>query len=192
MQERDRLSEEKLLSLSDAITDKILHLDEFINSDTVLSFVSCRSEVRTRKIIEYSLELGKKVGVPRVEGEHLSFYRIYGFEDLEPGYFGVPEPRIEKQDGEFLKKLDPDGSFMIVPGLAFDRKLNRTGYGKGFYDRYFSMNREKHFIRCGIAFDIQMCESIETDPFDVSLDMIVTESEIIRAEMPDSFPSLVF
>ncbi len=206
MQERDRLSKERLQKLSSVITDKIIGLDEYKNADTILTFVSCRSEVRTDKLIEYSIKCGKKVGVPKVEGDIIRFYEIKSLEDLEPGYFGVLEPVISrigapkrileaglddfrKTDTDTEKsgnldtgvslELDPDGSFMIVPGLVFDRDLNRIGYGKGFYDRYFDTNQTKSFMKCGIAFDLQMCEGIDTDPRDVPLDMLVTESEVI-------------
>lgn len=193
---RDSLSDEKLQAFSDIITNNIIKLKEFQNADTILSFVSCRSEVRTDKLIEYSLKCGKKVGVPKVEGDIIRFYRIFGFEDLEPGYFGVLEPRIntdikknkddliipenEKSDDGRAAELDPEGSFMIVPGLVFDRKLNRLGYGKGFYDRYFDKNSAKNIFKCGAAFDLQICEEINPSAYDVPLDLLVTESEIIR------------
>jgi 5-formyltetrahydrofolate cyclo-ligase len=224
MQERDGLSEEQLQKLSSVITDKIIGLDEYKNADTILTFVSCRSEVRTDNLIEYSLKCGKRVGVPKVEGDIIRFYEIQSLEDLEPGYFGVREPKIYRpqnlenletgyfgvlepkiythqseqntglgdykklfdsnerminQDAEISTELDPEGAFMIVPGLVFDRKLNRIGYGKGFYDRYFDTNQTKRFTKCGIAFDLQMCEGIDTDPRDVPLDMLVTESGVI-------------
>ena len=73
MQERDGLSEEQLQKLSSVITDKIIGLDEYKNADTILTFVSCRSEVRTDNLIEYSLECGKRVGVPKVEGDIIRF-----------------------------------------------------------------------------------------------------------------------
>jgi 5,10-methenyltetrahydrofolate synthetase len=86
---------------------------------------------------------------------------------------------MTNQDVSISIEIDPDGSFMIVPGLVFDKDLNRIGYGKGFYDRYFDTNQTKSFTKCGIAFDQQMCEGIDTDPRDVPLDILVTESEVI-------------
>ena len=174
MQERDGLSEEQLQNLSSVITDKIIGLDEYKNADMILTFVSCRSEVRTDNLIVYSLKYGKRVGVPKVEGDIIRFYEIQSLEDLETGYFGVREPKIYRP-----QNLDPEGAFMIVPGLVFDKDLNRIGYGKGFYDRYFDTNQTKSFTKCGIAFDLQICEGIDTDPRDVPLDMLITESEVI-------------
>ena len=75
--------------------------------------------------------------------------------------------------------LNPDSSLIIVPGLAFDTSLNRIGYGKGFYDRYFSENESASFIKCGIAFELQLCEKIEADANDQPLDMLVTEKDVI-------------
>jgi 5-formyltetrahydrofolate cyclo-ligase len=177
MQERDSLSAETLQAFSDIITDKVLGLEEFKQAETILCYVSCRSEVNTRRLIESTLGTGKTVGVPRVQGDIMHFYKIRSFDDLEPGYFGILEPKPEENN--LITEIE--NSLIIVPGLAFDRDLNRIGYGKGFYDRYFAEYADKHFIKCGIAFDMQICEKIETDQYDRPLDMLVTEKRIINA-----------
>ena len=74
------------------------------------------------------------------------FYKLTDFSQLEPGYFGIPEPVC----GETVKWEE---ALMIMPGVAFDRKNHRVGYGGGFYDRYL----EKHpqVKRVAIAFDYE-------------------------------------
>jgi len=176
MNERDSLGSGELQALSEVITKQILSLDEFKKADIILSFVSCRSEVITEQILETALKLGKQVGVPRVEGNEMFFYGIDSLDELEPGYFGILEPVLKNKTA-----LIPQNSFMLVPGLAFDVKLNRIGYGKGFYDRYFEKYKEQSFIKCGVAFELQLCEKIETDPNDRPLDMLVTERRVIRS-----------
>ena len=187
MHERDSLSLEKAQALSDIITDKILSLKEYREAGTILTYVSCRSEVMTGALILTALKDGKKVGVPKVEGDIMNFYYINGLDDLEAGYFGVREPVVNtnpnaalSNDNGVNKALvsDPSGCLMIVPGLAFDKDLNRIGYGKGFYDKYFQAHKDTPFTKCGIAFDIQLCEKIEADPYDQPLDMLITDKVI--------------
>jgi 5-formyltetrahydrofolate cyclo-ligase len=97
-------------------------------------------------------------------------------DDLEPGYFGVLEPKTCKPIEE------TNNSLVIVPGLVFDLDLNRIGYGKGFYDRYFQKSETmgNSLVKCGITYDMQICDGIEADTYDRHLDIIVTEKRIIR------------
>ena len=180
MHERDSLSRDEAQALSDIITEKILSLKEYKEADTILTYVSCRSEVITDNLILAALNDGKKVGVPKVEGDIMNFYYINSLDELEAGYFGVREPVVDK-----ALVTDPSGCLMIVPGLAFDKDLNRIGYGKGFYDKYFQSHMDALFTKCGIAFDIQLCEKIEADPYDQPLDMLVTENSVILSEAKD-------
>ena len=180
MHERDSLSRDEAQALSDIITEKILSLKEYKEADTILTYVSCRSEVITDNLILAALNDGKKVGVPKVEGDIMNFYYINSLDELKAGYFGVREPVVDK-----ALVTDPSGCLMIVPGLAFDKDLNRIGYGKGFYDKYFQSHIDTPFTKCGIAFDIQLCEKIEADRYDQPLDMLVTENSVILSEAKD-------
>ena len=194
MHERDSLSRDEAQALSDIITEKILSLKEYKEADTILTYVSCRSEVITDNLILAALKEGKKVGVPKVEGDIMNFYYINSLDELETGYFGVREPVVSQNTSVSLSDnngtvkppvSDPSGCLMIVPGLAFDKDLNRIGYGKGFYDKYFQSHIDAPFIKCGIAFDIQLCEKIEADRYDQPLDMLVTENSVILSEAKD-------
>ena len=197
MHERDSLSRIQVQALSDIISQKILSLKEYKETDTILTYVSCRSEVITDNLILAAFKDGKKVGVPKVEGDIMNFYYIYSLNELETGYFGVREPVLNmKADfspsrNNTVESLvsDPSGCLMIVPGLVFDKALNRIGYGKGFYDKYFLMHNDKSFTRCGIAFDIQVCEKIEADPYDQPLDILVTDKAIFNNFQPENRPS---
>ena len=194
MHERDSLSRDEAQALSDIITEKILSLKEYKEADTILTYVSCRSEVITDNLILAALKEGKKVGVPKVEGDIMNFYYINSLDELKAGYFGVREPVVSQNTSVSLSDnngtvkppvSDPSGCLMIVPGLAFDKDLNRIGYGKGFYDKYFQSHIYAPFIKCGIAFDIQLCEKIEADRYDQPLDMLVTENSVILSEAKD-------
>ena len=206
--ERDSLGQDKLRALSDMISDRVMALDEFAASSIILSFASFKSEVSTYRLMEEALKMGKKIYVPKVIGKDMIFYRIKSMEELEPGYYGVPEPvNLCEENMLYLHKgtdaeencsdnrkcersedTDPPAEddlnhqreiFVIVPGLAFDRKLNRIGYGAGFYDRFFRKYGNTTFFKCAVAFDMQLCDEIDADEFDVKCDLLITEKETI-------------
>jgi len=96
----------------------------------------------------------------------------------EPLYinkFGILEPSSSK------KKLVPD--FIMVPLVAFDKKLNRIGYGKGYYDRSLRQIRKlkKKTIFLGIAYSFQQYKNIPINKHDFKLDYIFTEQGIISS-----------
>ena len=86
--------------------------------------------------------------------------------------YGIPEP-------SFGKVVYPD--ILLVPLVAFDKKLNRLGYGAGYYDRLIkSLKKKKKIITIGLAFDFQMFYSIPTSQYDQKLDYIITNKNILR------------
>ena len=86
--------------------------------------------------------------------------------------FGIPEP----SDG---KMKFPD--ILLIPLLSFDTKLNRVGYGGGFYDRYIQrIKRKKKPLLVGLAYSFQRVKSIPINKYDKKLDFVVTERKIIE------------
>ena len=85
--------------------------------------------------------------------------------------FGIPEPSIGK-----IKFPD----ILLIPLLSFDKKLNRVGYGGGFYDRYIQrIKRKKKPLLVGLAYSFQEVKSIPFNRYDKKLDFVVTEKKII-------------
>lgn len=97
-------------------------------------------------------------------GNTLVFYYISSFSELQEGAFHVLEPY--SQNKADLKDID----FMIVPLSSYDLSFHRCGYGKGYYD---SILRECRY-KAGIAFHEQCVDGIEVEPFDVSLDYVIS------------------
>jgi 5-formyltetrahydrofolate cyclo-ligase len=91
---------------------------------------------------------------------------------LKINKFGIPEPISSKI-------IVPD--ILLVPVVSFDCKLNRLGYGGGFYDRYIEkIDRVKKVIKIGLAFSYQKIKKVPTNEFDKKLDFIITEKEILQ------------
>ena len=86
--------------------------------------------------------------------------------------YGIPEPNSRKI-------VYPD--ILLIPLVAFDKKLNRLGYGAGFYDRLIqSLKKKKNIITIGLAFDFQEVYLIPTSKYDQKLDYIVTNKKILK------------
>ena len=79
------------------------------------------------------------------------------------------------KDGETVSWED---AMMIMPGVAFDEKCDRVGYGGGFYDRFL----EKHpgICRVAVGFSFQILPEVPTEPTDIRPQVVVTEDKIYR------------
>lgn len=141
------------------------------SGQTVALYRSIGSEAPTERLIDYLVETGVTVALPRVTADGpLEFRQISGIDMLVSGFADIPEP------DETCALVDPD--LIIAPLVAFDRSLQRLGQGGGHYDRTFQKHPD--IPRIGLAWSVQESNEIPSEPHDVPLHMIVTESEIIE------------
>ena len=106
------------------------------------------------------------------ENNQMNFLQWSRNDPLKINKFGIPEPISSKI-------IDPD--ILLVPLVSFDSKLNRLGYGGGFYDRYIEkIEKVKKVIKIGLAFSYQKIKKVPINKFDKKLDFIVTEKEILQ------------
>lgn len=165
---RDNISskEEK----SKQIINNLISTKEYQNSKVIALYYSIKSEVRTEKLIEISLQAKKIVLLPKVEKNNLmNFYPIKSLNDVQNGTFNIKEPISKEIIGK--EKID----LMIIPGICFDKNRNRIGYGKGYYDRYL---KETNIKKIGICYEEQITDNISPDSTDISLDNLITERNI--------------
>ena len=166
---RNQLAQLEWVNSSELIYQKLIKNNRYIHEDVIYCYVDYCNEVGTTKIIEHAWSMNKKVAVPRVLDDEMSFYYISSFDDLEEGFRGILEPKKSCEEA-FEKGL------VIMPGAAFDRTCNRIGYGKGYYDKYFS--KYPDLCKIAIAFSLQIVSEIQADKFDVKADCVITESVI--------------
>ncbi len=167
---RKEYTDQQIDAMSRRLTDRVLALPVYQKADRILVYADYNHEVMTGYLIKEAWKAGKEVAVPKVVGKDMFFYRLMDFSQLEPGYFGIPEPA----SGEITEWED---ALMIMPGVAFDRENHRVGYGGGFYDRYL----EKHpsLKRVALAFSFQILPAVPTEPTDICPQIIVTEKETL-------------
>lgn len=157
----------------ECIFNKVISSKMYKECTTVLTFVSTAIEVDTLKLINYSLKIGKQVAVPKcIDGtRNMEFYLITSLDDLEVATFSVLEPKTSKC--QILK--DYNNSICIIPGLAFDLKGYRLGYGKGYYDRFLS---RYNGINIGICYCSCTLNHLIRGRFDKKVDYLITEKYI--------------
>jgi len=136
--------------------------------------LSINREVETREIIKEAWKLKKIVAVPKSDpkSRELTFYALESFEQLEPGHFGIMEP---KTDAAAIVQND-EIDLLFVPGLVFDRNGYRIGYGGGYYDRFLAQFQQKTL---SLAFSCQVVDEIPRYDYDRPVDCIITENETI-------------
>lgn len=166
LKKRDKLTPEQQLRAKILITERLLGHQWFYNSDIILGFVSYGSEIQTDEILEEALKKGKKVYVPKVEGEDIVFYRYFGPQYLEEGYKGIREPKGDTEKYEYTPEIAKT-TLLIMPGVAFDPYRNRMGYGKGFYDRFLQDKMGLWIRSIAIGHKCQMVEDVPNDVHDM-------------------------
>ncbi|MBN2073325.1 MAG: 5-formyltetrahydrofolate cyclo-ligase [Actinobacteria bacterium] len=156
------------------ITGYLFNLKSFIKSEKILLYYPFRSEIDTTIIINKALDLGKKVILPRVNGSDLRLYFVNNIPyQLEKGSYGIMEPIPGLCKTAFYEDID----LAIIPGTAFDRKLNRLGYGGGFYDRLLK-KIPGTVKKISLAFDLQVIDNVPVSGEDIKIDLLITESGI--------------
>lgn len=177
---RATFSEEELIKKNKLIHQHLLDLEVFQSSSDIFSYLSFGKEVDTWEILTKYMEEdreGHRVYLPRVEEGQINFYQVKDFNNLSKSRFGVSEP----DESHKIPWIQGDGSqslIMLMPGLAFDRRGNRIGYGAGYYDRYLTTHRATGFIKVALAYDFQLLDQIEGDSYDIPVDYIITQDGI--------------
>lgn len=157
---RDRKSRE--------ILEQLLRQKEFIKAKIVMFYIAFDGEVNTEEMIKEAKKLGKTVTVPVCKRNRITL-RPCILDDnagLKKGPYGVCEPSTKR----FIRSKDLD--LVIVPGVAFDRKGNRLGRGKGCYD-LFLKKLPKDTPAIGLAFDFQILPTIPAKMHDVSVNKVI-------------------
>ena len=160
------------------ICENFLSSDEYRDAKTILLYKAYNNEVDTDLIFDRAHADGKTVAYPlsRIVGGEptLDFYIIDDKDTLKAGYKGIREPDVSLDPGSFTDKAD----ICIAPGVAFDRRCHRIGYGKAFYDRFIRLSDPKKVI--GLAYDLQITGDIETEESDRPLDIVITDTAVYR------------
>ena len=172
---RKDIPNKKELSLG--IFNIVYDLKEYKNAKVIALFSSMKDEIDTTSFALKCLEDHKRICFPKVVSDgNMDFYFVGSLTELNSvGPFKIKEPSQNRFN--LVRKEDID--LMIVPGICFDRKLNRVGFGKGYYDNY--LRGQKNIYKLVVTFsDLIIDDEIASTENDVLVDKIVSEKEIIK------------
>lgn len=159
------LSEEEKQAASVAAFERLEQTAAFQLADRILIYNSLPDEVYTPAFIKH-WESRKQFYLPRVNGDDLDILPYNG-NQLEIGSFNIEEPT-----GDDIVDIS-EIELIIVPGMAFDKKGNRCGRGKGYYDRLLKTSLA---TKIGIAYHFQISEDdIPTEAHDIPMDIVISD-----------------
>ena len=166
---RTMLLEAERIAAADEVFEQLEKTAAFLLADKILMYHSLPDELSTHRFLD-KWNGRKRFFLPRVNGVNLEILP-YDESRLELGAFHIEEPT-----GENTVSAD-EIELVIVPGVAYDRRGNRLGRGKGFYDRLLASTRA---TKVGVGYEFQMVDEIPAEPHDVKMDMVITQKTIIR------------
>ena len=147
-EQRNALSKEDVLRRSQIITDTLIESALFQTCHSLFVYSDIQNEVHTYPLIDFCFKINKPIFVPVISNKEMFFSQIYDFSELEASTFGIPAPKNPVS-------TEPDSaSLFVVPGLGFDVRGNRLGYGAGFYDKYLCGRSYLHLV--GLCFEFQL------------------------------------
>jgi len=153
----------------------------FRNSQRIAAYLSADGEVDAHTLIEQAWSTGKQVYLPVLRPfgyNRLWFARYEPDSPLVTNRFGIIEPDMDHGNRIEAYALD----LVLAPLVGFDARGNRLGMGGGFYDRSFAhLLRRRHWLKprlVGLAFDVQRVSRLPTQPWDVPLTAVATETRI--------------
>ena len=167
--ERNTLSESYRDSASKKIFEAIEKHEVFLQAKKIFIFVGFGTEIQTEIFIKKWINK-KELFVPKVENNTMHLIRITSWDDLERSHFGILEPKCSNY---YTDKID----LVITPSIVFDRNGYRLGYGKGYYDKYFSLNN--YDVSIGLSYDKLLQETVPIDNHDKAVDIIITEEKTL-------------
>jgi len=171
---RAALGEDDQAAASMAVMARLARVPILRNAGLVAGYRAVRGELDIDAALILLRERGAGVTVPRVNGEHLEFVRWNPDQSVAAGSFGIPEP----QEGAVIALGLHD--VVLAPLVAFDGTGSRLGQGGGFYDRALAQCGESRPTVIGIAHSFQQVDSIPAEAWDIRIDAVVTEEEVVE------------
>ena len=178
---RRALSPVQQKSASLALARQLRNFLPMLRSKHIAFYLPNDGEIDPCPLIRYLERRGKHCYLPRLHADgsnRVWFVRYHSGDKLQDNLYGIPEPLMSKQ------KIPAWAlQTVLMPLVGFDRSGNRLGMGGGFYDRTFAFKRSRKNSRpllIGLAHSIQEVPALPTESWDMPLDFIATEKELLR------------
>lgn len=172
---RDSIPKKSRDQFGKRIAEKLIACSLFRKAKTVGLYLHKGSEVQTTEILKSCHQLGKRVAAPKLlkKNSSIQFFLIArGLQDCKKGAYDIPEPQ---ENCPLVPKRQLD--ILIVPGIAFDRKGFRIGYGGGSYDRFLQTGKAP---TVGFSYERTLTRSLPKGKKDIPLQYVITEKKLYR------------
>jgi 5-formyltetrahydrofolate cyclo-ligase len=173
--QRAAIPSERASSAATGAAEHLLALPLIQSARSVALYAAVRGELDPAPAARALLERGVSLAFPRVVADErgLAFHRVEALDELAPGAFGIPEP------APLAPIVAPAGlDVVVIPGLAFDRRGGRLGWGHGYYDN--TLGAAKGAVRVGYGFELQLVEIVPVEDDDAAMDYVITELGAIQ------------
>lgn len=169
-----RLTADEKHEIEKRMTEQLIQSDVWQDAKTIGITIANGLEWDTQAIIETGWRQGKIMCVPKCEpsSKKLSFYRFYDYNQLEVVYYHLREPKPDERERVGKSELD----LLVVPGVVFDARGFRIGFGGGYYDRFLQNHT---FQTISLVHSLQMIDEIPEESFDIPVDRLISEKGII-------------
>jgi 5-formyltetrahydrofolate cyclo-ligase len=175
------LSPEDRIVMDAQIATHITHLPFWETSSVVVGYMAIGDEVDLQAVLRASVQAGKRVALPRVEGSgtEMELPSVTDFPaGLERHAHGFLQPTADAP-----KITDLSSALLLIPGRAFDRSGHRLGRGGGYYDRFLA-DAEPGGVTVGVGYALQLRSHIPIDDLDRPVQIVITDSETCFCTRP--------
>ena len=159
------MTKEEIEAKSAKLGELFLASDLYKQAKNIYGYLPYNQEVRTTPMLEQAQKDGKRIAVPKVLGDTMIFVWLDDLTAVEKGYSGIPEPV------DLTPVADDPTALVLMPGMAFDPKGHRCGYGGGFYDNFLAS--EPGHPTLALCYDFQVLPHLETEEFDIPVDCVL-------------------
>ena len=182
---RAALSARERLAAAEGVVAQLEKIPEFLTDRLVAGYWAVGGELPLLGLMPGIRAREQQYHLPIVvDGKHLRFAPWRPGIEVEPNRYGIPEPVCAESEHLAPNKID----VVLVPLLGFDRNGWRIGFGGGYYDRSFAFLREREEVGkpvlVGVGYALQEIDAIDAMPWDVRLDYVATERELIDLTPP--------
>lgn len=183
---RKKLSTQHKIQASQKILSQLMKWDIFKRAKVIHTFLNHSDEIQTFPIVQQCWQQEKTVIVPYLipNSKKLGHSILFDMEHLMLGTWDIPEPRLDKRKSIDSAAID----LVLVPGVGFDDKANRIGYGAGYYDRFLEQlswarqgSPQPSAFLLGLGFQCQIIEEVPQEDHDIKMDNILTEDGFIKS-----------
>lgn len=165
-QQKLALTPREIAEKSNVLCRMVLEHPSYRKVSAIYGYLPFNQEVNLRPLLQQALIDGKQVALPKCYGTEMRFILISDLSQVRPSAFGAPEPI---DDAPIARD---ETALVIVPGLVFDRRGYRIGYGGGYYDRF--LNQEPNHPTLSVCYAFQVLPQLEPEQHDIPVQTLLS------------------